>query len=72
MRGRCSVRIDLKRAPNDLESLRVRRAQLELLFWAAREVLKLAALVALTVYLVVSVANGHPSGYTELLDALKR
>jgi hypothetical protein len=36
-----------------------RREERELFFWTAREILKLVTAVALTIYLVVSLATGH-------------
>jgi hypothetical protein len=40
-------------------SIEDRKAQLELFFWAARQALMLVVLAALTVYLVVSLAEGR-------------
>jgi hypothetical protein len=40
-------------------SIEERKAQLELFFWAARQALMLVVLAALTVYLVVSLAEGR-------------
>jgi len=40
----------------------VRRAERELFFWTARQTLKLVVLVALTVYLLVSLLEGRLPG----------
>lgn len=48
-------------------SVQDRRAERELLFWTARQVLRLAVLIALTIHVVVAVARGELPGAV-LLD----
>jgi hypothetical protein len=50
-------------------SVAKRRAERELFFWTIEKALKSVALAALTVYSVVSVAEGHLPG-AELLSRL--
>jgi hypothetical protein len=54
----------LQRARTPIE---VRKAERELFFWTAHQVLKLIALMALVAYLIVSLVQGQLPG-TELLQ----
>ena len=45
--------------PKIRSSLEEKRERFEFFFWAANELLKLIAIAALTVYLVLSLATGH-------------
>jgi hypothetical protein len=56
----------LHRARTPIE---IRRAERELFFWTAHQVIKLIALVALVVYLVVSLLQGQLPG-AQLLQRL--
>jgi hypothetical protein len=50
--------------------LAARRAERELFFWTAREVLKLVVLTALTAYFVICLIDGRFGA--EVLDAILR
>jgi hypothetical protein len=50
--------------------IEVRRAERELFFWTARQVVKLVVLAALTAYLVLSLLNGRLPGSDLLLRLL--
>jgi hypothetical protein len=49
----------LGKPPAGRAPLDQRRGERELFFWTAREVLKLVAAVAFTIYLLVSLVTGH-------------
>lgn len=57
----------LRRARTPIE---VRRAERELFFWTARQTVKLVVLVAIAVYLVVSLLQGRIPGGELLLRVL--
>ena len=52
--------------PPHVRPLELRRAERELFFWTAREALKLAVWLALTIYFVVELVHGRLAG-AELL-----
>jgi hypothetical protein len=51
-------------------SLQARRAERELFFWTARQVLKLVTLGALVVYVIVSMTHGQVPGLDLLLRSI--
>lgn len=54
------------------KSVELRRAERELFFWTARQMLKLIALAAMTIYFVVSLIQGEPAGLRDAVDFITK